>query len=116
MIPASLLNTINKKHVEKGIFSAGAANDVQWRILRKAQSMEEKSLLSSTTAIFRVSFFGTSLDLLILFFLTSLFLLRKHNILLLSICFSEWFILVAAISDLSLLEICLSFQYVTVNN
>ncbi|XP_031259836.1 uncharacterized protein LOC116117995 [Pistacia vera] len=56
MISASLLSTINKKHLEKGIFSAGAANDVQWRILRKAQSMEEKSLLSSTTAIFRECF------------------------------------------------------------
>ncbi|KAL5809337.1 hypothetical protein ACOSQ3_030028 [Xanthoceras sorbifolium] len=56
MIPASLLSTINRKHIEKGLFQDEAINDVQWRIFRKCESRANNPLLSSTTAIFRECF------------------------------------------------------------
>uniref|UniRef100_A0A2K1Z192 PHD-type domain-containing protein n=1 Tax=Populus trichocarpa TaxID=3694 RepID=A0A2K1Z192_POPTR len=45
-IPASLLNIINRKHVEKGLLVDEAAYDVQWQILTgKSRSREDLSLL-----------------------------------------------------------------------
>ncbi|KAA8516458.1 hypothetical protein F0562_016751 [Nyssa sinensis] len=56
MIPASVLNTINRKHVEKGL-TDGATNDVQWRILSgKSRYPEHLPLLSTAAAIFRECF------------------------------------------------------------
>jgi hypothetical protein len=55
-IPASLLNIINRKHVEKGLLVDEAAYDVQWQILMgKSRNREDLSLLSGAAAIFRVS-------------------------------------------------------------
>lgn len=55
MIPASVSNAMNRKHVEKG-FADVSANDVQWRILSgKSRYPEHLPLLSRAAAIFRVS-------------------------------------------------------------
>ena len=62
-IPASLFNTIFKKHAEKGLFIEGAANDIQWRIMSgKSRYAEHLPLLSTATSIFRVSCLYTVLD------------------------------------------------------
>lgn len=56
-IPVSLLNTINRKHVEKGLLVDEAAYDVQWQILMgKSRNREDLSLLSGAAAIFRECF------------------------------------------------------------
>ncbi|XAR68973.1 Histone acetyltransferase [Bertholletia excelsa] len=56
MVPISVLNTINRKHVEKG-FAEGVGNDVQWRVLSgKSRYPEHLPLLSRATAIFRECF------------------------------------------------------------
>ncbi|KAH8506172.1 hypothetical protein H0E87_013123 [Populus deltoides] len=56
-IPASLLNIINRKHVEKGLLVDEAAYDVQWQILMgKSRNREDLSLLSGAAAIFRECF------------------------------------------------------------
>ncbi|KAJ6699615.1 AUTOIMMUNE REGULATOR [Salix purpurea] len=56
-IPASLLNIINRKHVEKGLLVDEAAHDVQWQILMgKSRNREDLSLLSGAAAIFRECF------------------------------------------------------------
>lgn len=56
-IPASLFNTIFKKHAEKGLFIEGAANDIQWRIMSgKSRYAEHLPLLSTATSIFRECF------------------------------------------------------------
>lgn len=56
-IPTSWLSAVNRKHIEKGLFSDDAIEDVQWRIFRKADTAIYNPLLSITTSIFRVSFF-----------------------------------------------------------
>lgn len=57
MIPASLSNTIIKKHVEKGLFIDGAA-DLHWQIMSgKSRYPEHLPYLSRATSIFRVSFY-----------------------------------------------------------
>lgn len=62
-VPASLFNIINNKHVEKGLFIDGDANDVQWRIMSgKSRYPEHLPLLSTATSIFRVSCLYTVLD------------------------------------------------------
>lgn len=54
LVPASVLDAINKKHVEKGLID-GAANDIQWRILSgKSRNPDHLPLLSRAAAIFRV--------------------------------------------------------------
>ncbi|XP_057470587.1 uncharacterized protein LOC130759478 [Actinidia eriantha] len=55
-IPASVLNTVNKKHVEKG-FTDGFSNDIQWWILSgKSRYPEHLPVLSRAAAIFRECF------------------------------------------------------------
>lgn len=67
-IPASLSDIIIKKHVVKGLFIDGAANDVQWRIMSgKSRYPEHLPLLSRATSIFRVSCFYMVLDIFFLF-------------------------------------------------
>ncbi|KAK9290195.1 hypothetical protein L1049_008361 [Liquidambar formosana] len=56
MIPASLSNTINRKHVEKG-YADGAVDDFQCRILSgKSRFPEHLPFLSRAAAIFRECF------------------------------------------------------------
>ncbi|KAF7145727.1 hypothetical protein RHSIM_Rhsim04G0154400 [Rhododendron simsii] len=56
MIPASVSNAMNRKHVDKG-FADVSANDVQWRILSgKSRYPEHLPLLSRAAAIFRECF------------------------------------------------------------
>ncbi|GMP85403.1 hypothetical protein CsSME_00038574 [Camellia sinensis var. sinensis] len=56
MIPASVSNAINMKHVEKGL-ADGAANDVQWRISSgKSRYSKHLRLLPRAAAIFRECF------------------------------------------------------------
>ncbi|XP_059462740.1 uncharacterized protein LOC132191664 [Corylus avellana] len=56
-IPVSLSDIIVKKHVVKGLFIDGAANDVQWRIMSgKSRYPEHLPLLSRATSIFRECF------------------------------------------------------------
>ncbi|XP_059647009.1 uncharacterized protein LOC132293506 isoform X2 [Cornus florida] len=56
MIPTSILNKINRKHVEKGL-TEGTVNDVQWRIMSgKSRYPEHLPLLSRSAAIFRECF------------------------------------------------------------
>ncbi|KAG7964732.1 hypothetical protein I3843_09G185300 [Carya illinoinensis] len=56
VIPASLSNTIIKKHVEKGLFIDGAA-DVHWQIMSgKSRYPEHLPYLSRATSIFRECF------------------------------------------------------------
>ncbi|GAV62693.1 PHD domain-containing protein [Cephalotus follicularis] len=57
IIEASLLNTLQRKHGEKGLFIDVAANNVQWRILSgKSRFPEHLPLLSRAAAIFRECF------------------------------------------------------------
>jgi len=52
-----LFNIINNKHVEKGLFIDGDANDVQWQIMSgKSRYPEHLPLLSTATSIFRECF------------------------------------------------------------
>lgn len=56
LVPASVLDAINKKRVEKGLID-GAANDIQWRILSgKSRNPDHLPLLSRAAAIFRECF------------------------------------------------------------
>ncbi|CAK7333833.1 unnamed protein product [Dovyalis caffra] len=56
-IPASLLNIISRKHVEKGLLVDEAAHEMQWQILMgKSRNREDLSLLSRAAAIFRECF------------------------------------------------------------
>ncbi|KAB1224038.1 hypothetical protein CJ030_MR2G001326 [Morella rubra] len=56
-IPGSLSSTIIRKHVEKGLFIDGAANDVQWQIMSgKSRYPEHLPFLSRATSIFRECF------------------------------------------------------------
>ncbi|KAK2657898.1 hypothetical protein Ddye_010950 [Dipteronia dyeriana] len=55
-IPASLLSTINRKHIEKGLFNDEAINDVQWRIFKKCESGDNNPWVSTTIEIFRECF------------------------------------------------------------
>lgn len=71
-VPASLFNIISNKHVDKGLFIDGDANDVQWQIMSgKSRYPEHLPLLSTATSIFRVSSLYTVLD-------PNLFLLTKQ--------------------------------------
>ncbi|KAJ7972522.1 Chromodomain-helicase-DNA-binding protein 4 [Quillaja saponaria] len=57
MVPASLSNTINRKHVERGLCMDAAPGDIQWRILSgKSRYPEHLPLLSRAAAIFRECF------------------------------------------------------------
>lgn len=54
VVPASVIDAINKKHVEKGL-NGVAVNDVRWRILSgKSRNPVHLPLLSRAAAIFRV--------------------------------------------------------------
>lgn len=54
MVPASVLDAVNKKNLGHGL-TVGAANSMQWRILSgKSRYPEHLSLLSRAAAIFRV--------------------------------------------------------------
>ncbi|XP_075638285.1 uncharacterized protein LOC142610366 isoform X2 [Castanea sativa] len=56
-VPASLFNIISNKHVDKGLFIDGDANDVQWQIMSgKSRYPEHLPLLSTATSIFRECF------------------------------------------------------------
>jgi hypothetical protein len=84
-IHASLSDIIIKKHVVKGLFIDGDANDVQWRIMSgKSRYPEHLPLLSRATSIFRVSFFYTVLDIssfsshYMLFFFFFSFCIENH--------------------------------------
>jgi hypothetical protein len=70
-IPASLLNIINRKHVEKGLLVDEAAYDVQWQILTgKSRSREDLSLLFGGCCNFSSEFLCAFLDVCFLFPLT----------------------------------------------
>ncbi|GKV05784.1 hypothetical protein SLEP1_g17751 [Rubroshorea leprosula] len=57
MIPSSLLQTITRKYLEKGLFVDGNAELVQWRILSgKSRCSDNLPLLSNAAAIFRDCF------------------------------------------------------------
>ncbi|GKV30038.1 hypothetical protein SLEP1_g38903 [Rubroshorea leprosula] len=57
MIPSSLLQTISRKHLEKGLSVDGDAESVQWQILSgKSRYPDHLPLLSSAAAIFRECF------------------------------------------------------------
>lgn len=50
----SVFSAINKKHIEKGVFS-GAPTEIRWRMLSgKSRYPEHLPLLSRAAAIFRV--------------------------------------------------------------
>ncbi|KAI3799462.1 hypothetical protein L1987_34760 [Smallanthus sonchifolius] len=56
VISGSIMSTINKKHIEKGIAS-GAPNEIRWRMLSgKSRYPEHLPLLSRAAAIFRECF------------------------------------------------------------
>ncbi|XP_076896630.1 uncharacterized protein LOC143549621 [Bidens hawaiensis] len=56
VVSGSVLSTINKKHIEKGIVS-GAPNEIRWRMLSgKSRFPEHLPLLSRAAAIFRECF------------------------------------------------------------
>lgn len=56
IIPSSLSELIIRKHQDKGLYTSGGVNDVQWRILSgKSRYPEHLPLLSRAAAIFRVS-------------------------------------------------------------
>ncbi|KAL1822636.1 hypothetical protein ACET3Z_009414 [Daucus carota] len=56
MVPASVLDAVNKKNLGHGL-TVGAANSMQWRILSgKSRYPEHLSLLSRAAAIFRECF------------------------------------------------------------
>lgn len=56
-IPASLFDTLIKKHEVKGLFIDGVGNDIQWRIMSgKSRYPEHLPLLSRATSIFRECF------------------------------------------------------------
>ena len=79
-IPASLLNIINRKHVEKGLLVDEAAHDVQWQILMgKSRNREDLSLLSGAAAIFRVSSCGAFLYFCFLFPLTLTAIMQRNG-------------------------------------
>lgn len=55
-ISGSALSTINKKHIEKGVFD-GSLNEIRWRMLSgKSRYPEHLPLLSRAAAIFRECF------------------------------------------------------------
>ncbi|OMO97154.1 Zinc finger, RING/FYVE/PHD-type [Corchorus olitorius] len=57
IIPTPFSNIIRRKHLEKGLFINGTADDVEWRILSgKSRYPEHLPLLSSAAAIFRECF------------------------------------------------------------
>ncbi|XP_027367214.1 uncharacterized protein LOC113873334 isoform X3 [Abrus precatorius] len=57
IIPASLSESLVRKHEEKGLCTYGAVNDIQWRILSgKSRYPEHLPLLSRAAAIFRECF------------------------------------------------------------
>ncbi|KAI7736790.1 hypothetical protein M8C21_011225, partial [Ambrosia artemisiifolia] len=56
VVSGSVLSTINKKHMEKGVFS-GAPNEIRWQMLSgKSRYPEHLLLLSRAAAIFRECF------------------------------------------------------------
>eukprot|EP00258_Populus_trichocarpa_P047777 XP_024463796.1 uncharacterized protein LOC112328603 [Populus trichocarpa] len=77
-IPASLLNIINRKHVEKGLLVDEAAYDVQWQILTgKSRSREDLSLLFGGCCNFSSEFLCAFLDVCFLFPLTQAAIMQR---------------------------------------